>query len=498
MAADLLSTLLQFQPGSADVQQKRDYDQQARGFVSQLSSISAAHWQKGGDTPQDVLTVLNPAVNSIAYAFALRQRINAVVDKRSVPDTLKPGGHVWNKLVLWLETFDPVQMRYAGHEWRKLVDLVEQIARATASPGLAIAPMRSAMMRLDPTTGTFTCFHLSFMQLCMETRSYSAAEPILDNYIHSLPCKIPAPAREGLEYSVPCAHVATSGEYMHQGSGHTDKVTLADMQEYYLLGAMAYLGLRQFTKARQFLEYVLVVPTLNVANGVMLEAYKKWVLVSCLADSMDGATPRTANSVAMRQVKAASKAYEAVAEAYTQLDDLPKLKAQIKAGTETWADDGNTGLVKEVLEKQMRSYVSRLSRTFSAIPVSNIASNVGSSAEDVARYLETLITDGHLNASLEQSDKANAGAVLRFFLDPAQGPLAKTEKQQQQALFEQAVRTNILAGQVRDADYRLTLSKEYVENLKRQHKKQGAGGDAMDTAWDDGIEAEEDLMVDLN
>jgi hypothetical protein len=35
--------------------------------------------------------------------------------------------------VLFLETFDPVQMRYAGQEWRKLVDSVEQIARATGS-----------------------------------------------------------------------------------------------------------------------------------------------------------------------------------------------------------------------------------------------------------------------------------------------------------------------------------------------------------------------------
>lgn len=141
------------------------------------------------------------------------------------------------------------------------------------------------MIRLDPTTGTFTSFHLSFLQLCMETRSYAAAAPILDNYIHSLPSKIPAAVREGLEYSVPCADVASSGEYIHQGSGHSDKVTLAELQEYYLLGAMAYLGLRQFKKAQQLLEHVLVAPSHNTANGLMLEAYKKWVLASCLVDA---------------------------------------------------------------------------------------------------------------------------------------------------------------------------------------------------------------------
>jgi COP9 signalosome complex subunit 3 len=154
--------------------------------------------------------------------------------------------------------------------------------------------------------------------------------------------------------------------------------------------------------------------------------------------------------------------------------------------------------VNEVLESQMRSYVSRLSRTFSAIPVSNIANNLGGSPEEVAQYLGTLIKGGYLNAHLEQSDKSNAGTVLRFFLDPTQGPLAKTERQQQQALFEQTLRTNILAEQVRDADYRLSLTKEFIDNLKRQNKKQSAGGDAMDTAWDDALDAEEDIMVDLH
>jgi COP9 signalosome complex subunit 3 len=203
------------------------------------------------------------------------------------------------------------------------------------------------MTNLDPSTGTFTLTHLSFVRLCLETRSYAAAEPILDNYIHSLPAKIPATARESLEYSVPCSDVASSGEYIHQGSGHTDKVTLDNLQEYYVSGAMAYLGMRQFKKAQQLLEHVLVAPASNVANGLMLEAYKKWVLVNCLVDSIESAlsktpqsrvVPRTANLAALKQVKSASRAYEALAEAYSLAGNLSKLKAQIKAGTEIWAE----------------------------------------------------------------------------------------------------------------------------------------------------------------
>jgi COP9 signalosome complex subunit 3 len=60
MSADLVSLLLQFQPDSPQLRQKREYDQQARNFVSQLANVSPSHWQKGADTPQDVLTVCDP------------------------------------------------------------------------------------------------------------------------------------------------------------------------------------------------------------------------------------------------------------------------------------------------------------------------------------------------------------------------------------------------------------------------------------------------------
>lgn len=101
---------------------------------------------------------------------------------------------------------------------------------------------------------------------------------------------------------------------------------------------------------------------------------------------------------------------------------------------------------------------------------------------------------------MERKLTRTLGAVLRFYLDPTQGPLAKTEKQQQQALFEQTQRTNALAEQVKDADYRLSITKEYVEFVKRQKKKSGAGGsggsDAMDVTFDDG-DVDEDIMSDM-
>lgn len=47
---------------------------------------------------------------------------------------------------------------------------------------------------------------------------------------------------------------------------------------------MAYLSVQRYKDALLFLEHVLTVPTQNVANGFILEAYRKWLMVGCLVD----------------------------------------------------------------------------------------------------------------------------------------------------------------------------------------------------------------------
>ena len=55
MAVELPALLLQFQPESEEVKSRQKYDQAAKAFVKQLDNVSASHWSKSADTPQDVL-----------------------------------------------------------------------------------------------------------------------------------------------------------------------------------------------------------------------------------------------------------------------------------------------------------------------------------------------------------------------------------------------------------------------------------------------------------
>ena len=39
-----------------------------------------------------------------------------------------PGGQLWQKMLVFVESFDPVQVRYVGAQWVSLVEIVARSA----------------------------------------------------------------------------------------------------------------------------------------------------------------------------------------------------------------------------------------------------------------------------------------------------------------------------------------------------------------------------------
>lgn len=247
--------------------------------------------------------LLDPSVNSLSYLHVLLAQIQAQTEKprsfRSGPTISHPGSSLWKRTVRLLEKFDPIQIRYAGAEWRKLLEYTVRVARVmnqvsspimegrlredeltVSKPAAALAPIRHAMLRLDPSTGTLTTTHVHYMRLCLEARAYRDAIPILENQIHSFP----SATSSALDGPYPCSDHQLSSGYITYRSGLTEKLSTADVHEYFVLGAMVYTALQKYNEALSFLEHVLIAPTQNVASGLMLEAYRKWLLIGCLIE----------------------------------------------------------------------------------------------------------------------------------------------------------------------------------------------------------------------
>jgi len=101
------------------------------------------------------------------------------------------------------------------------------------------------------------------------------------------------------------------------------------------MGAHVYIGLRRYTRARLFLDLVLGSPTQNVATPLMVEAYKKSILVNLLSTGSTSFTKGLINPQMIKTYSSLSKPYELLADVFKKRDVL-RLDAEIAAATAVW------------------------------------------------------------------------------------------------------------------------------------------------------------------
>lgn len=144
-----------------------------------------------------------------------------------------------------------------------------------------IQPVQDAILRLDPTGSVLTSSHLLFVEQCLKHRTFSLALPVLDKDIYHIPSSIEDKfATTAIEE--PCDPQAAPSSYITIGSGLTEELDGHRILEYFLYGAMIYMGLSNWQRALHFLEIVIRAPTRSCVSKVQLEAYKKWILVNLI------------------------------------------------------------------------------------------------------------------------------------------------------------------------------------------------------------------------
>lgn len=495
--AEALAVMLSFPPDNVDLLSPRDYDKSMTSYVSRMGKIPQSQWLKQHDK-QSLLELLDPAVNSLPYAATLYEQIKAVGKDKARQE------YLFNHALIFFASFDTIQVRYLAEQWTQLLAwTMNKLQSASAPPDLS--PIAAAMLRLDPTAGTFTTNHLHFLRACLQSGVPSQALPILDKNIYAFPTNPPKNVPDEL-LSEPHD---LSNAFITPKSGFTDKVHPEHILEYYLLGAQIYIGQRAYPRARLFLEYVLLTPShQHATSALQIEAYKKFALLGLLAQGKPYPLPRTHDGAVMKNVRTLAKAYDALAESFERRD-WRKFHAEMDVGMSIWHEDGNLRMVREAGNALLRYRVSDLQRTFAALPVSRVASYMEFSPEDMLQTLTQMIRHGDLAASITPGPTAG-GAVLRFHTSSAthsSTSIPSNTTAQEEQLEAQTKRIEDLVTFVRDADRRLQLTKEFVEHARRV-KRQGDPmdmADQMDLTWDPpvgsgfgsglGEDGDEDIMA---
>ncbi|KAL8966631.1 MAG: hypothetical protein Q9183_003282 [Haloplaca sp. 2 TL-2023] len=470
----LLSQLLSFPPQPLPVLPIQDvtYDLEMRRLRKLLGEVSTSTLTGGVPNAGDLLDILNPAINTLPYLYTLLAHI-----LKGKPNHMPIGDQLWMKALVFLDSFDPVQIRYVGFDFRKLLTLIRDAAWAANRAIAAIRPIRTAILRLDPSGSCLTSTHVDFVRLCLEARTFRAAKPVLDNDIYEFPSKETAQTAEMLQL-FPCSQHETSSGFITDKSELSDTMSYWQPMKYFLYGGMIYMALREWHRAILFLESVLVTPSKGAASQIQVEAYKKWVLAQLFAyGEVPNMLPKTSHPQVSKQVRVLGKPYESLGfvfkEALDKELDARRLQEEIQAGQRKWAEDCNTSLVNGLLKAYRQFSVVKLGSTYAAMRIPEVSKRTSPTPDDYKETLEHALEmkkNGQLDADivyLGGPDKYDECA-LYFGRSSNKESEDFDEQDQREQLRRQTAKCKRLAEHVKATDRKMKMHKDYIDYLKKE------------------------------
>lgn len=207
-------------------------------------------------------------------------------------------------------------------------------------------------------------------------------------------------------------------------------------------------------------------------SKVMLEAYKKWVLVGLLLEGKLLPLPKTTSSTAAKCYHVMAKPYETLAQIFEN-GTASRLKVEADAATAIWRDDYNAGLVLHVLAAYQKFQIRGLANVYSKISIPEVVSHTTSAETGnklpSSQAGETLVRDNMIaNHELHATISPPGSNPLILTFSPKGQVL--TEREMQTELATSADRIKVLTKEVKETDRMLTHDKEYIRHVQKQKK----------------------------
>ncbi|KAH8592768.1 hypothetical protein B0O99DRAFT_628935 [Bisporella sp. PMI_857] len=491
---DALQKLLTFPAHPPPPQQLSNgqYDEAIKVHLTKVSRMTDKELLSHSAGGESGLDIIDPSKHSASYIFVLLAYIQAYNkgDKKAIE-----GDKLFDKIEIFLSVFDARQIRYVGQELAKVVDQLVRMAANADQRHRAIAPVRDVILRIDPSGSLLTSRHLLLVQLALESRHFEEAIPVLDKSILYFPGTPSQPKSKFL-----CDMELPSSSYMNSNLHQSGRLRYQDILEYFLWGGMVYIGLGRWKSALIYLESAITYPIRgNSVSRIMVEAYKKWVLVGLLVEGKLLPLPKSVDGNATKAFRIIGKPYESIANIF-ETGTAARLKSEAEHAQKIVSDDCNTGLVLQVLAAYQKFQIRNLANIYSKISIPEIRDLTTSaetgkqlpSVQAVKDLVTSMINDESLSATLTQPSSGPAVLVFK----PAGSSLS--EEEMQKSLLEASERIQSLTQQITLTDRMLTYDKEYIKYAQKQKKNirngatqdQGIGGSEMELDFGD-----EDLMA---
>ncbi|KAL7622994.1 hypothetical protein AAE478_006673 [Parahypoxylon ruwenzoriense] len=482
----LASTLLAFPPGANLISLSNDaaYDSSIKIHMNNLSRLLNDYNSELVAHGHQLLQLLNPAVNSLSYLTVLHALIlpsPGVVS--SVPSAL-----VLENLVVFLLSFDARQCRYARAHLQDVLAAAGNNQHLPSS--VAVEVLATAILNLDPTGSILTSSHILLAKLAYNTNNIDPALKVIDKNIVFYPGMA--------NYSEPkylCDLTLSPPAYISRETSLTSSLKTSSVLEYDLLCGMMYCSRRDWAKAHAAFERVVTYPSRDGGTSkIMVEAYKKWVLVSLLSKGRLGETPSYTATAATKLYGTLGKPYTAVAALFVT-DNGQALKAEVEQNAQLWPEDGNLGLIQEVQAAYQKWRVLGLQQIYTKVSLSEIREQTTSAEtgvrlekdEDIETLIQNMVISGMLKGVIEKNDD---GTTFLTFLPPS---TQLSEHEYAKELTAAAERLKRLHPIFKASNERLGTSKDYIKHVIKEAKQRERNEQDQAGSFDAHVD-DEDLM----
>ncbi|GFR52513.1 hypothetical protein Agub_g15070, partial [Astrephomene gubernaculifera] len=308
------------------------------------------------------LQALDPAEHSLGYAYFLHHlgKINL-----PVPDA----GYIDN-VTRFLMVCQPAQIQVAPDIFCSVSRRLKDHLLSAHSPRRGVLPLRAGLAALQPSPEVLTPLHADLCQICLLSKCYNAAAPVLRQDIFDV-----APQQTGC--------------------------TPTDLFLYCYYGGMVCIGRKQYPRALELLLQCLTAPAV-AGNAIVAAAYKKYVLVCLLHAGQLLPLPKFTSPAVRHVIESEARPYNDLATAAASRN-AERLRRVVEQHSALFAADTNLGLVRQVLSSLAVRAIQRLTATFLTLSLADIAAHAGlagGAAEAEERILR-MVAAGQIHARID-------------------------------------------------------------------------------------------------
>lgn len=317
------------------------------------------------------LAQLHPSDHTLGYLYFLDAITSGPIPKEQASEVVL-------SIVRFIDVCVPQHVHQAPDKFISICKMLMEQVIQLGVPIRGVAPMLSATRKLQLSSEHLTTLHPQFLLLCLLAKCYKTGLCILADDIS----KVDQPQ----DYFLYC---------------------------YY--GGMICIGQKHYQKALELLHNVSTAP-MSTLSAIAVEAYKKYILVSLIHKGQFSSTfPKHASSVAQRNLKNFAQLYLELAISYSA-GKISDLKTFVQKNQEKFDNEGNLGLVKQVVSSMYKQNIQRLTQTYLTLSLEDIARTVQlNSPKEAEMHVLQMIQDGEIFATINQKD-----GMVSFLEDPEQ------------------------------------------------------------------------------